>query len=88
MTKRFHVAGQVTTDVTGHGETALDAIKDFHRNGGFVPDWAWEGPDEDSGRRVVELCENCCLPIYEGEHHITDSDGISWHATDCTEARP
>lgn len=88
MKKAFHVAGQVTRDITGHGDTPLDAIKDFHHKGGTVPDWAWEGPDTDNGRGVVDLCENCGLPIYEGEHHLTDSDGISWHATPCTTGEP
>jgi hypothetical protein len=34
------------------------------------------------GRDVVSICENCDLPILEGDRYWHDRDGINWHV-DC-----
>ncbi|GMV06746.1 MAG: hypothetical protein AMXMBFR53_30210 [Gemmatimonadota bacterium] len=85
MDKRYHVMGQVIRTVYGHGDTPLDAIKDFHAQGGGHPEWAWEGDNEDDGEGVQGLCENCGLPVLDREDSNHDDDGNVWHVPNCTQ---
>lgn len=80
------VSGSVTTLINGHGDTLPAALLDWRRkagDGSGSVEWVWQGDDEDTGRGVVAICENCELPIYEEEPHCWDSDGVHWHKADC-----
>lgn len=75
-----HVSGSVTRIIEGHGATLADAIKDWQsKAGGGYPLWAWEGDDDDDGREIIAGCEDCGLPIFEGENFGRDGQGIYWH---------